>query len=134
LPVELYDNGPRHTVVVLDAEEQVAALAPDLAALAALDVQAECAAGSGRRWKARNFAPTLGVPEDPATGSAAGPIAVHLARHGAIGFGEQIEVRQGEEIGRPSLLRATAHGSAAGVRRVEVAGSAVVVAEGAYAL
>ena len=52
-----------------------------------------------------------GVPEDPATGSAAGPLAVHLSRHGRIAFGEEIEIRQGAEIGRPSLLHARAEGS-----------------------
>jgi trans-2,3-dihydro-3-hydroxyanthranilate isomerase len=51
------------------------------------------------------FAPAaLGVTEDPATGSEAGPLAIHLARHGRIEFGEEIEIRQGAEIGRPSVL------------------------------
>jgi trans-2,3-dihydro-3-hydroxyanthranilate isomerase len=45
-----------------------------------------------------------GVPEDAATGSAAGPLAVHLARHGQIAFGHEIEIRRGVEINRPSLL------------------------------
>ena len=46
-------------------------------------------------------------PEDPATGSAAGPLAVHLARHGRIAFGDEIEIEQGVEIGRPvDALRA----------------------------
>ena len=58
------------------------------------------------------FAPDHGVAEDPATGSAAGPLAVHLARHGRIAFGERIEISQGTEIGRPSTLYATAYGAA----------------------
>ncbi len=52
------------------------------------------------------FAPHHGVTEDAATGSAAGPLAVHLARHGRIAFGEQIEITQGVEINRPSTLYA----------------------------
>ena len=80
------------------------------------------------------FAPALGVDEDPATGSAAGPLAVHLARHGRIAFGQQIEIRQGAELGRPSLLRARAVGSAERVERVEVGGSAVIVARGEFLL
>jgi trans-2,3-dihydro-3-hydroxyanthranilate isomerase len=76
------------------------------------------------------FAPALGIPEDPATGSAAGPLAVHLSRHGRIAFGQEIEIRQGVEIGRPSLLYALAEGSAAGIERVEVGGAAVIVARG----
>jgi trans-2,3-dihydro-3-hydroxyanthranilate isomerase len=78
------------------------------------------------------FAPAAGVPEDPATGSAAGPLAVHLARHGRIGFGQEIEIRQGLEVGRPSLLYARADGSAQSIEHVEVGGSAVIVAEGRF--
>jgi len=133
LPVEVYENGPRHVYVELDSEQAVAALAPDMSALAGLGgVCASCFAGSGRRWKTRMFAPALGVPEDPATGSAAGPLAVHLGRHGRIVFGEEIEIRQGEEIGRPSVLYARAEGSADQVERVEVAGAAVIVARGEF--
>jgi trans-2,3-dihydro-3-hydroxyanthranilate isomerase len=72
------------------------------------------------------------VFEDPATGSAAGPLAIHLARHGRIAFGEQIEIRQGAEIGRPSVLYARADGSCERIESVEVGGSAVVVARGAF--
>lgn len=136
LPVELYDLGIRHVYVALPSEEAVAALEPDYAALARLTgiVGVNCFAGSGTRWKTRMFAPADGVPEDPATGSAAGPLAVHLARHGRISFGEQIEITQGVEIGRPSTLYARVEGSAERVERVEVGGSAVVVARGEFSL
>lgn len=134
LPVEAYVNGPRHVYVELDSEAAVAALKPDLMALAGLPVGVSCFAGAGRRWKTRMFAPGLGVGEDPATGSAAGPLAVHLARHGRIDFGQEVEIRQGAEIGRPSLLHARAAGSLDGLERVEVGGSAVVVAKGEYRL
>jgi trans-2,3-dihydro-3-hydroxyanthranilate isomerase len=131
LPVEAYRNGPRHAFVVLETEAAVAALEPDLAALAKLpDLGVGCVAGAGGRWKSRNFAPSLGVAEDPATGSAAGPLAVHLARHGRIDFGQEIEIRQGAEIGRPSRLYARAEGAGDRIDRVEVAGAAVVVAHG----
>src|SRR5580693_1322236 len=98
LPVELYRNGPPHVYVQLDSEDAVAALRPDVAALADLEVAVNCFAGRGRLWKTRMFYPSGGIPEDPATGSAAGPLAIHLARHGRIEFGEQIEIRQGAEI------------------------------------
>jgi len=132
LPVEVYDNGVRHVCVALASEDAVAALVPDLTALARMTsiVGIYCFAGSGARWKARLFAPAQGVPEDPATGSAAGPLAVHLARHGLISWGDEIEISQGAEIGRPSTLYARADGSADGIERVEVGGSAVVVARG----
>jgi trans-2,3-dihydro-3-hydroxyanthranilate isomerase len=131
LPVEAYSNGPVHVYVELDSSRALAALQPDMAALVALgELGVDCFAGSGARWKSRVFGPGLGVPEDPATGSAAGPLAVHLSRHGLIAFGEEIEIRQGEEIGRPSTLYARAQGSAELIECVEVAGSAVIVARG----
>jgi trans-2,3-dihydro-3-hydroxyanthranilate isomerase len=132
LPVELYRNGPPHVYVQLASEDAVAALRPDMAALAELDVAVNCFAGRGREWKTRMFYPSGGVPEDAATGSAAGPLAVHLARHGRIGFGDQIEIRQGAEIGRPSLLYATATGDHDKITSVEVAGTALIVAEGQF--
>jgi trans-2,3-dihydro-3-hydroxyanthranilate isomerase len=135
LPVEAYPNGPFHVYVELESKEEVAGLSPDFAALIALgDVAANCFAGSGRSWKTRMFAPAAGVFEDPATGSAAGPLAIHLARHGRIAFGEEIAIEQGAELGRPSLLLARVDGSAEGVERVEVAGSAVIVGHGEFRL
>ena len=136
LPVELYDLGIRHVYVALPSEADVAALEPDFGALARLTgiVGVNCFAGSGTRWKTRMFAPADGVPEDPATGSAAGPLGVHLARHGRIAFGEQIEITQGVEIGRPSKLFVRVDGSPEQVERVECGGSAVVVARGEFQL
>jgi trans-2,3-dihydro-3-hydroxyanthranilate isomerase len=134
LPVELYELGPMHVYVALENEGAVAALAPDLGALAAHRAGVNCFAGSDRRWKLRMFAPAFGVAEDPATGSAAGPLAVHLARHGRIAFGDEIEIAQGAEVGRPSTLYARADGSAERLERVEVGGSAVVVARGEFRL
>ena len=136
LPVELYDLGIRFVYVALPSEEGVAVLEPDYTALARIqgNVGTYCFAGSGTRWKTRMFAPADGVPEDPATGSAAGPLACHLARHGRIGWGEEIQISQGEEIGRPSKLYARAHGSAEAIERIEVGGSAVVVARGEFRL
>ena len=132
LPVELYRNGPAHVYVALPDEEAVAALRPDMTRLTELDVAANCFAGDGRRWKTRMFYPAVGVPEDPATGSAAGPLAVHLARHGRIAFGAEIEIRQGEEINRPSRLYAKATGTSERIESVEVGGSAQIVAAGTF--
>ena len=136
LPVELYDNGLPNVYVVLGSEAEVAALRPDLGRLGELPavIGVNCAAGSGSRWKTRMFAPAGGVAEDPATGSAAGPLALHLARHGRIAFGDEIEITQGVEIDRPSKLFARVEGTADEVVRVEVGGAAVVVARGEFQL
>ncbi len=133
LPVEVYDNGVRHAYVVLAGKDDVARLRPDTNALLELDlVGALACAGAGSSWKVRMFSPLDGVGEDAATGSAAGPLAVHLARHGVVPWGEELEIEQGTEIGRPSTLFARATGSGAGVESVEVGGSAVTVARGEF--
>ncbi|HEX4186610.1 MAG TPA: PhzF family phenazine biosynthesis protein [Solirubrobacteraceae bacterium] len=127
LPIEAYTNGPVHVYVELDSEAAVAGLRPDFGALGGLgEVGVSCFAGAGRAWKTRMFAPALGVAEDPATGSAAGPLAVHLARHARIGFGEEIEISQGVEIGRPSVLHGRADGAREHIERVAVGGAAVI--------
>ena len=76
----------------------------------------------------------MGVTEDPATGSAAGPLAVHLARHGRIPFGTRIEIHQGEEIRRPSTLYAQADGSRGRAGAGAGRGRAVIVARGEFQL
>jgi trans-2,3-dihydro-3-hydroxyanthranilate isomerase len=135
LPVDYYDLGPGHVYLALSSEEQVASLSPDFGAIARLtDAGVNCFAGSDKAWKTRMFAPASGVAEDPATGSAAGPLAIHLARHGRIGFGDEIEITQGVELKRPSKLYATAWGTPDRIERVEVGGSAVVVARGEFQL
>jgi trans-2,3-dihydro-3-hydroxyanthranilate isomerase len=135
LPVEVYDNGPRFAYVGLDSEEQLVALAPNMRALARLgQFGVSCFVGSGSRVKVRVFGPALGVDEDPATGSAAGPLAVHLARHRRVEFGQRLQISQGSEIGRPSVLQATVEGSPERIERVLVGGGAVVVARGEYLL
>jgi trans-2,3-dihydro-3-hydroxyanthranilate isomerase len=135
LPVERYDLGPGHVYVELGSADAVAALTPDIGALARATADAaNCFARDGARWKTRMFAPNHGVAEDPATGSAAGPLAVHRARHGRIAFGEQIEISQGAEIKRPSTLYAKADGEGDRIDRVEVGGSAVIIARGELSL
>src|SRR5919201_1292736 len=136
LPVEVYDNGLQHVYICLGSKDEVAALEPDYARLArnGSALTTNCFAGAGTQWKTRMFAPGGGVPEDPATGSAAGPLAVHVARYGRVAFGEQVEIAQGEEIGRPSTLFARAEGSPERLERVLVGGSAVGVARGEFRL
>lgn len=137
LPVELYDNGAQHIVVVLE-ERELAGLRPESDAIAALGVTGvNCVARGTVSWRSRMF---WEHGEDPATGSAAGPIACHLARHGLTGWGEEIVITQGVEMGRPSTLHARAEGGRPGEARaglidaVDVGGNAVVVARGEFRL
>ena len=131
LPVELYDNGARHIVVTVE-EEALGGLKADSETIATFGVTGvNCVARAGSSWRSRMF---WEHGEDPATGSAAGPIACHLARHGLVGWGEEIVVRQGVEMGRPSTLHARAEGREGLIDAVEVGGSAVVVARGEFRL
>lgn len=132
LPVELYRNGPEHVYVALSSEQAVAALRPDLTRLTDLGVAANCFAGRDGVWKTRMFCPSAGVPEDAATGSAAGPLATHLARHGQVAFGQEIEIHQGKEISRPSLLYARVTGTPERIESIEVGGRAQIVGQGSY--
>jgi trans-2,3-dihydro-3-hydroxyanthranilate isomerase len=133
LPVEVYRNGPRHVYVGLPDVAALSAVRPDQRALAEhLDVAVNCFARSGDSWRMRMFSPAYGVAEDAATGSAAGPLAIHLARRGLVAYGSRIEIWQGVEMGRPSRMLATAWGEGERVDRVEVAGSGVVVAHGTF--
>jgi trans-2,3-dihydro-3-hydroxyanthranilate isomerase len=79
-------------------------------------------------FSVRLFAPALGVPEDPATGSAAGWLGAYLLRHRVLGAGPiDVRLEQGHELHRPSLLRVRA--SASGV---EVGGRVIRVARGEW--
>jgi trans-2,3-dihydro-3-hydroxyanthranilate isomerase len=131
VPIEEYDNGPHHLIVVARDAAVVSGLRPDFRRLASEFPQTvSVTAGWGSRYVTRAFAPAAGVPEDPATGSAAGPIAVHLARHGRLNFGENLVLSQGTEVGRPSELHAIASGSAERLESVRVGGAAVVIGRG----
>jgi trans-2,3-dihydro-3-hydroxyanthranilate isomerase len=135
LPVERYALGPGHVFVALPSPAELAALSPDLDALARLTPNGlYCFALDGDGIKARVFLPAIGIPEDPATGSGAGPLAVHLARHGWAGWGELVRITQGVEIGRRSTLYGQAFAENGDLRQVVVGGPAVVVARGEFNL
>jgi trans-2,3-dihydro-3-hydroxyanthranilate isomerase len=132
VPVEAYRNGPRHVFVGLASVSALSALRPDHRALSQFpDMAANCFAYNGGQWRARMFSPAYGVVEDAATGSAAGPLAIHLARHQLAEYGDAVEILQGVELGRPSLMLATACATGDGVQSVEVGGHGVVVVRGA---
>jgi trans-2,3-dihydro-3-hydroxyanthranilate isomerase len=85
------------------------------------------AASSEPIWRARM---QFYGGEDPATGSAAGCAISYLVAHKAVASGQQVHVRQGLEIGRPSDLLLSAKKQSAKVTDVRVAGSTVSVAIG----
>ena len=135
LPVEVYDLGPHHVFLELGSEGGGRRARARLRCARASDARRrELLRGSGTSWKTRMFAPASGVAEDPATGSACGPLGIHLVRHG------RIELRRGGRGvagrgDRQAVDALRARGRIAGqIDRVEVGGSAVVVARGEFRL
>lgn len=104
--------GPRWVIVQLDTAEAVAALVPDLPALAAYDrahgttgltVFAETGDGKGS-VKVRSFAPLDGIAEDPVCGSGNGSVAAFRLETGQVQTGDQYRASQGREIGRDGII------------------------------
>jgi trans-2,3-dihydro-3-hydroxyanthranilate isomerase len=127
LPVDVYHNGPRHVFVGLPDQAALSALTPNHHALAAFpDLATNCFTGQGTRWHTRMFSPAYGVTEDAATGSAAGPLLIHLLRHNALEPGHPIHITQGADIGRPSHMHASATGAPPDIHTVEVSGHGVI--------
>jgi PhzF family phenazine biosynthesis protein len=132
---QVVSTGAAHLLVRVADRNAVDAAAPrtnELAALLAgvggegclvytLDtVAAESAA------YARFFNPTMGITEDPATGTAAGPLVALLVARGHVPDGQESVIEQGFALGRPSLIRVFVGG-----QHVRISGSGLVVASGA---
>jgi trans-2,3-dihydro-3-hydroxyanthranilate isomerase len=78
------------------------------------------------------FAPNLGVFEDPATGSASGPLGCYLVQHGCVAgeAARHIVSTQGVKMGRASRIHVSIGGAAGAIEDVRVGGEAVLVARG----
>jgi trans-2,3-dihydro-3-hydroxyanthranilate isomerase len=143
LPVQAVTCGLEFLLVPLRSRADV-----DRAAYDAVRYRAACsAAGStelpvfvfsterapdGATAYSRMFAPMFGVFEDPATGSASGPLGAYLVRHGIVSGdpAHRIVSLQGVAMGRPSRIHVDIDGTAGDITRVRVGGTAVLVAEG----
>ncbi|MFL1430874.1 MULTISPECIES: PhzF family phenazine biosynthesis protein [unclassified Nocardiopsis] len=133
---EVASTGAEHLLVPVRSTGAVDRAAPDPARLKKLlaDSGAEgCylytldtgALGPDTDAYARFFNPTVGIAEDPATGTAAGPLAAALTRDGRTKEGAPITIEQGRAMGRPSRIALTVDGGL-----VRIAGSGVIVAQG----
>jgi trans-2,3-dihydro-3-hydroxyanthranilate isomerase len=146
LPPQAVSTGNRFLMAPLGSVEAVSAALADARILGLLEKELDVlgiyffAFAEGGHIRARLFAPGAGVPEDPATGSAAGPLAVYLALHGAVpggvaGGSGRFVIDQGIEMSRPSVIEAEVLVDAASrPTGVRVAGSAVLMMEGTLAV
>jgi trans-2,3-dihydro-3-hydroxyanthranilate isomerase len=144
LPVQTASSGVPFLYVPMVSEEAVDRASADRAKLADIFARAGEAvsrpvfvfAMSSRphvTCYSRMFAPEFGIPEDPATGGASGPLGVYLLRHGLVSREQALDLvsLQGVKMQRPSRIAisvATDDGGA--VRLVRVGGQAVLVGAG----
>jgi len=134
LPPQMVSTGISHAIVPVASAEALASASPDYGAIDELLrphdgvvlYLAWCEPTEGRA-QARGFARIREIGEDPATGSAVGPLCAYLAERAGC---EAITVSQGEEVGRPSRLEAAIDDSG----RVRVSGMVVPLIDGTVEL
>jgi trans-2,3-dihydro-3-hydroxyanthranilate isomerase len=133
LAPQVVSTGLAHLVVPLASEAALDRAAPRSAAVvaqllgdAATTVYLAAVGEDGRGATRSFFVPQGAIVEDPATGSAVGPLCAYLHRHAGI---DAISVTQGVQMGRPSRLRARVEGD-----RVRVGGDIVVLVTGEVTL
>jgi PhzF family phenazine biosynthesis protein len=138
IPCQVVFTGAPHLMVPVRNRETVDRIRPDARALFEVLAAAEgegCYVFSldprepGATAYARFFNPTVGIWEDPATGTAAGPLAAHLVAHGLALSGQAILIEQGTAMGRTSLIRAEVVSTS-----VKISGRGVVIASGELTL
>lgn len=138
LPVQTVSTGLPATIVPLRDTAVLRRAVPD----ARLIREAVAASGGKELYlfaltsegaTARMFDAEFGSGEDPATGSAAGPLGAYLAEYGLAGMPGEVLIRQGEQVGRPSELHVRARREE-GAWRVRVGGGVHVVGRGEFRL
>jgi trans-2,3-dihydro-3-hydroxyanthranilate isomerase len=93
------------------------------------------AAAGSSHFYARMFAPTMGIPEDPATGGAAAALAGHLHACAKLGDGvHQFVIDQGVDMGRPSQIMLEMQVAQGQLKRVRIGGAAVEFLAGLFEL
>lgn len=126
---QVVSTGVDHLLIGLDTPDAVDRVSPNPPALKAIlrraDAEGCYVYTLAAHAYARFFNPTVGIAEDPATGTAAGPLAALLATTDPSLHGTEIVIEQGNAIGRPSRLSVEVHAD-----RVRLAGSGLVVGEG----
>ena len=80
----------------------------------------------------RMFAPSIGILEDPATGSASGALGAYLVHNGVVEVGPTTEIiaEQGYEIERPSRIVIQVESDDDAIQEIKVGGQVVMIAEG----
>ncbi len=133
-------TGLTYTIIPLRSQRALAHLAPNLSLFDAFERELgeayPCAfTRQETPWiEARGLFPLSGIPEDPATGNAAGPLAAYMARAGLLAPGARRVVLQGAAINRPSLLTVAVTGAADHIEDVLVGGPVQPILRGELTL
>ncbi|MEQ8902125.1 MAG: PhzF family phenazine biosynthesis protein [Roseovarius sp.] len=136
----LWQGGPSYLYVPVRDLEALAAARPsepawsramEIAAADSIYLYAPLPPGQGADFRARMFSPTAGIPEDPATGSAAAIMAAQLRAAGVVQEGEtRLTLHQGVEMGRASVIDLRILTRDGALAEIHVGGSAVPVSRG----
>lgn len=135
VPCELLSAGNPHIFIAVDSPASVDAAQLDVAAFLQIIMDRTtptCVfvfAPTDSGAYSRMFAPQLGIAEDPATGSATGPLAMFMMRHALVPRenGTRFVSEQGTKMGRRSFLHVSVHGDM-GADGIEVGGNVAHVA------
>jgi PhzF family phenazine biosynthesis protein len=137
-PIQIVSTGHSKVLVGVRSREALNSLRPDLARLAEMSGRIDCngyfvftldSATADVLAHGRMFAPAIGIPEDPVTGNANGPLGAYLVKHGLAAPGDGLlsfRARQGEALGRPGVAEVEVEAQGSVPTRVRVAGRAVI--------
>lgn len=140
-PVQVVSTGHSKVMVGIRSRAILDLLAPDLTRLAEISRRIGCngyyvftleAVVADVLAHGRMYAPAIGIPEDPVTGNANGPLGAYLVRHGLATPRDgrlSFLARQGEAMGRPGTVEVEVDVEGGEPKIVRVAGRAVVVFE-----
>jgi PhzF family phenazine biosynthesis protein len=138
-PIQIVSTGHSKVLIAINSRETLNSLQPDLARLTELSGRIGCNGyfvftledrESGVLAHGRMFAPAIGIPEDPVTGNANGPLGAYLVRHGLASAKDGhlvFEAQQGEALGRPGIVEVMVDAEGSIPKRVRVAGRAAIV-------
>lgn len=137
-PIQIASTGHSKVMVGIKSRSTLNSLQPDLTLLTSISKRIGCSGyfvftfdsdDEGILTHGRMFAPAIGIPEDPVTGNANGPLGAYLvhnkrleAQDGAVSF----KGKQGEAIGRPGIVTVTVEVKDGKPCKVQVCGDATI--------
>jgi PhzF family phenazine biosynthesis protein len=138
-PIQIVSTGHSKVLVGIHSRKTLNSLIPDLIKLTDISNQIGCngyfvftldSDTPDVLAHGRMFAPAIGIPEDPVTGNANGPLGAYLVKHGlAVPLEGLLSFRaqQGEALGRPGIVEVTVDIENSAPKVVRIAGRAVIV-------